>query len=153
VSRLPLQASWRPFQLAGGTIGRHLDALFQSAHIILDRGAFCPDSVGPSRRSRGYLRAAQAYILISMPIFTSTIFGAFQAIRGSQVSGTIAAVKFYGRATPKVAAGAMPFDRPQLFDAEWGLFDDTRHTVSPTSSAINSPPDRSTAKPTGLPRA
>jgi hypothetical protein len=41
----------------------------------------------------------------------------------------------------------------QLLDAERGLFDDTRHTVSPRSSAINSPPDRSTAKPTGLPRA
>jgi hypothetical protein len=27
-----------------------------------------------------YLRAAQAYILISMPTGTSTIFGAFQAI-------------------------------------------------------------------------
>ena len=34
-----------------------------------------------------------------------------------------------------------------------GLFDDTRHTVSPTSSAISNPPVRSTAKPTGLPRA
>jgi len=28
----------------------------------------------------GYLRAAQAYMLISMPTGTSTIFGAFQAI-------------------------------------------------------------------------
>src|SRR6267143_4580941 len=42
---------------------------------------------------------------------------------------------------------------PQLLDAEWGLFDDTRHTVSPRSSATSNPPDRSTAKPTGLPRA
>src|SRR5437588_9433467 len=33
----------------------------------------------------GYLRAAQAYMLISMPTGTSTIFGAFQAIRVSQV--------------------------------------------------------------------
>ena len=32
-------------------------------------------------------------------------------------------------------------------------FDDTRHTMFARSSAINSPPDRSTAKPTGLPRA
>ena len=32
-----------------------------------------------------YLRAAQAYMLISMPTGTSTIFGAFQAIRFSQV--------------------------------------------------------------------
>ena len=30
-----------------------------------------------------YLRAAQAYILISMPTGTSTIFGAFQVIRAS----------------------------------------------------------------------
>jgi hypothetical protein len=28
----------------------------------------------------GYLRAAQAYMLISMPTGTSTIFGVFQAI-------------------------------------------------------------------------
>ncbi len=33
-------------------------------------------------KSRRYLRAAQAYMLISMPTGTSTIFGAFQAIRG-----------------------------------------------------------------------
>src|SRR5450432_3835046 len=32
-------------------------------------------------------------MLISMPTCTSTIFGVFQAIRDSQVSGTIAAVK------------------------------------------------------------
>ena len=31
-----------------------------------------------------YLREAQAYMLISMPTDTSTIFGAFQAIRVSQ---------------------------------------------------------------------
>jgi hypothetical protein len=30
--------------------------------------------------SSAYLRAAQAYMLISMPTGTSTIFGAFQAI-------------------------------------------------------------------------
>jgi len=30
-----------------------------------------------------YLRAAQAYMLISMPTGTSTIFGAFQVIRAS----------------------------------------------------------------------
>jgi hypothetical protein len=41
----------------------------------------------------------------------------------------------------------------QLSDAERGLFDDTRHTVSPTSSAISNPPVRSTARPTGRPRA
>ena len=32
-------------------------------------------------RQLSYLRAAQAYMLISMPTGTSTIFGAFQAIR------------------------------------------------------------------------
>jgi hypothetical protein len=36
-----------------------------------------------------YLRAAQAYMLISMPTGTSTIFGAFQAIRFSQISGAM----------------------------------------------------------------
>jgi len=30
--------------------------------------------------TEAYLRAAQAYMLISMPTDTSTIFGAFQAI-------------------------------------------------------------------------
>ena len=41
---------------------------------------------GSSRADRfiePYLRAAQAYMLISMPTGTSTIFGAFQAIRES----------------------------------------------------------------------
>ncbi len=33
----------------------------------------------------GYLRAAQAYMLISMPTGTSTIFGVFQAIHVSRV--------------------------------------------------------------------
>jgi hypothetical protein len=33
---------------------------------------------------QAYLREAQAYMLISMPTGTSTIFGAFQAIRVSQ---------------------------------------------------------------------
>jgi hypothetical protein len=32
------------------------------------------------RLGRDYLRAAQAYMLISMPTGTSTIFGVFQAI-------------------------------------------------------------------------
>ena len=35
-----------------------------------------------------YLRAAQAYMLISMPTGTSTIFGAFQAISDLLSSGT-----------------------------------------------------------------
>jgi hypothetical protein len=34
-----------------------------------------------------YLRAAQAYMLISMPTGTSTIFGVFQDIRLSQYYG------------------------------------------------------------------
>jgi hypothetical protein len=38
-------------------------------------------------------------------------------------------------------------------DTEPGRRDDIRQTVFPTSSAMSSPPDRSTAKPTGLPRA
>jgi hypothetical protein len=33
-----------------------------------------------------YLRAAQAYMLISMPTGTSAIFGVFQVIRVSQVA-------------------------------------------------------------------
>jgi hypothetical protein len=37
------------------------------------------------------LRAAQAYMLISMPTGTSTIFGFFQAISVSQCYGAIAA--------------------------------------------------------------
>jgi hypothetical protein len=39
-----------------------------------------------------YLRAAQAYMLISMPTGTSTIFGVFQAILFS--SGLAAALPF-----------------------------------------------------------
>jgi hypothetical protein len=35
-----------------------------------------------------YLRAAQAYMLISMPTGTSTIFGVFQAIEISLAAGT-----------------------------------------------------------------
>jgi hypothetical protein len=39
------------------------------------------DCLGAGRSSRlDYLRAAQAYMLISMPTDTSTIFGVFQAI-------------------------------------------------------------------------
>jgi hypothetical protein len=39
----------------------------------------------PGRTLRGYLRTAQAYMLISMPTGTSTIFGVFQVIGVSQV--------------------------------------------------------------------
>ena len=74
-------------------------------------------------------------------------------LENSQVSGTIAAVE-YDKVTPQVTTGdAVRSPDRQLLDAEWGLFDDTRHTVFPTSSAISNPPVRSTAKPTGLPRA
>jgi hypothetical protein len=37
----------------------------------------------PGRTLRNYLRAAQAYMLISMPTGTSTIFGVFQIMRVS----------------------------------------------------------------------
>jgi len=47
----------------------------------------CRGSDGIRHRGRGkrqsYLREAQAYMLISMPTGTSTIFGAFQAMRVS----------------------------------------------------------------------
>jgi hypothetical protein len=37
-----------------------------------------------------YLRAAQAYMLISMPTDTSTIFGVFQVIRASHIGAFFA---------------------------------------------------------------
>jgi hypothetical protein len=40
-----------------------------------------------------YLRAAQAYILISMPTGTSTIFGVFQAILALLAQGTHSALE------------------------------------------------------------
>lgn len=43
------------------------------------------------RHDAFYLRAAQAYMLISMPTGTSTIFGDFQIIYTLQSQGTIAA--------------------------------------------------------------
>jgi hypothetical protein len=43
-----------------------------------------PIALGPlGRLGATYLRAAQAYMLISMPTDTSTIFGVFQLIRVS----------------------------------------------------------------------
>ena len=42
-----------------------------------------PKPAPPSRRSRSYLRDAEAYMLISMPTCTSAIFGVFQVIGGS----------------------------------------------------------------------
>src|ERR1700753_882396 len=43
-------------------------------------------AAGAGQAPRGYLRAAQAYILISMPTGTSTIFGVFQVIWLSQLT-------------------------------------------------------------------
>jgi hypothetical protein len=44
---------------------------FESKDCVLNRAG---------HPTEAYLRAAQAYMLISMPTDTSTIFGAFQAI-------------------------------------------------------------------------
>jgi hypothetical protein len=52
-----------------------------------------------------YLRAAQAYMLISMPTGTSTIFGAFQATHLSQV---------YGANTPTVLKLRRPLGERKL---------------------------------------
>jgi hypothetical protein len=41
--------------------------------------------LGAGQNACSYLRAAQAYMLISMPTGTSTIFGVFQVIWVSQV--------------------------------------------------------------------
>src|ERR1043166_3808862 len=49
-----------------------------------------------------YLRAAQAYMLISMPTGTSTIFGVFQDIFGLLVRGTIFALGTQGNALQKL---------------------------------------------------
>jgi hypothetical protein len=43
-----------------------------------------PSGAGADHPYAVYLRAAQAYMLISMPTGTSTIFGAFQVIRASR---------------------------------------------------------------------
>src|SRR5271166_2685595 len=47
------------------------------------RDGHSPNEPGRQLRRTCYLRAAQAYMLISMPTGTSTTFGVFQAIRGS----------------------------------------------------------------------
>ena len=53
VSRLPLQASWRPFQLGSGTIGRASGrALSIWAHVLLRPWTFCPDSVAAVNQDR-----------------------------------------------------------------------------------------------------
>jgi hypothetical protein len=55
-------------------------------------------------RSRAYLRAAQAYMLISMPTGTSTIFGVFQAISDLLSNGTaICRTERNDRVTPEIA--------------------------------------------------
>jgi hypothetical protein len=53
VSRLPLQAPWRPFQLVGRTIGRASGrALSIWAHVLLRPWTFCPDSVAAANQDR-----------------------------------------------------------------------------------------------------
>jgi hypothetical protein len=55
-----------------------------------------PGSPPASKReavAAAYLRAAQAYILISMPTGTSTIFGVFQAILALLANGTHSALE------------------------------------------------------------
>jgi len=48
---------------------------------------------------------------------------------------------FVAASTQLYGSGCRSIHSPrQLFDAEWGLLDDTRHTVSPTSPAISNPP-------------
>jgi hypothetical protein len=59
----------------------------------------------------------------------------------------------FGCTVQRPTLARSPVAYRHLLDAEGALFDDTRHTMFARSSAINSPPERSTAKPTGLPRA
>jgi len=51
-----------------------------SACILGPSGACLSSKNRAGHPTEAYLRAAQAYMLISMPTDTSTIFGAFQAI-------------------------------------------------------------------------
>jgi hypothetical protein len=66
--------------------------------ISQSRSRLCPSVGNLPRLARSragqiadafYLRAAQAYMLISMPTGTSTIFGVFQAISSSRVQTII----------------------------------------------------------------
>jgi hypothetical protein len=59
---------------------------------------------GPVVSMRVYLRAAQAYMLISMPTGTSTIFGVFQFIPSSQKN-------FGVNSTPRLKLGPCPAAR------------------------------------------
>jgi len=49
--------------------------------LLTKASATAPDQAGQIASQHVYLRAAQAYMLISMPTCTSTIFGVFQVIR------------------------------------------------------------------------
>jgi hypothetical protein len=60
-----------------------------------------PEPGRPFRRV--YLRAAQAYMLISMPTGTSTIFGVFQLIRSSHMAWREVHAKVEPMASPRVA--------------------------------------------------
>jgi hypothetical protein len=53
--------------------------------ILVTTGGPPPSKYGAV--TLAYLRAAQAYMLISMPTETSTIFGVFQAIPGLLANG------------------------------------------------------------------
>jgi hypothetical protein len=60
-------------------------------NAVLGSGTASQPAVHPAENagpSRAYLRAAQAYMLISMPTGTSTIFGVFQAIPDLLSNGT-----------------------------------------------------------------
>jgi len=71
-------SSWQAFyELVGiseGTAAARTSETWSQAAVRLRQNA---------ELSRAYLRAAQAYMLISMPTDTSTIFGVFQAITSS----------------------------------------------------------------------
>jgi hypothetical protein len=73
--------------LAGGRSQQPLAPGISDAVVSWRRRIWRPHAVlelrekPPSKCSRSYLRSAQAYILISMPTCTSTIFGVFQVIR------------------------------------------------------------------------
>src|SRR5262249_43140007 len=67
---------------ASGTPGKHKGGL-RFASVPPRKGRISPEGPPASTDeivAADYLRAAQAYMLISMPTGTSTIFGAFQAI-------------------------------------------------------------------------
>jgi hypothetical protein len=68
-------------QVAAGNI-KHLRKDFEiSGERPLRLDTVIADRAAQIASTRAYLRAAQAYMLISMPTGTSTTFGAFQAIQ------------------------------------------------------------------------